>query len=282
MMIEGMKFDAVCDFIGFELSDVERDFRLFNKKTSQYIYISSASVYNKMPPSPVITEGTSLNNPYWDYARKKMACEEFLMKMYREYEFPVTIVRPSHTYDERKVPLAIHGKNGTWQVVKRIMEEKPVIINGDGTSLWTITSSEDFAKGFIGLIGNRKAIGEAFHITSDVSISWTQIYRIIANHLGVTLHPYYVSSQFLIKASEGLYDFNGELWGDKAHTVLFDNSKIKRAVPGFCATVTPEDGIRRTLDWCLTHKECQKEDSEFDLWCDKVISILEGAVLNSR
>jgi len=281
-LIEGMKFDVVCDFIGFEPSHVERDFRLFNGRTDQYIYISSASAYHKMPSSHVITEGTSLVNPFWAYSRKKIACEEFLMRMYRENGFPVTIIRPSHTYDERKVPLAIHGKYGTWQVVKRIMENKPVIIHGDGTSLWTITSNEDFAAGFIGLMGNQRAIGEAFHITSDVSISWTQIYEIIAHHLGVTLRPYYVSSQYLIDVSRGLYDYTGELFGDKAHTVVFDNSKLKRIVPGFCARITPERGIARTLDYCLTHPECQIEDHEFDEWCDRVISGLESskALLN--
>jgi len=278
--IQGMKFDVVCEFIGFTPSQVERDYRLFNGKTDQFIYISSASAYNKMPSSHIITEGTTLANPFWEYSRNKIDCENFLMTMYRENGFPVTIIRPSHTYDERKVPLAVHGHNGTWQVVKRIMDGKPVIIHGDGSSLWTITSNEDFAKGFIGLMANRRAIGEAFHITTDISISWTQIYEIIAHHLGVPLHPYYVASQYLIDASRGLYDFTGELLGDKCHTVIFDNSKLKRAVPGFSAVITPETGIARTIDYCLSHPECQTEDPVFDEWCDKVINALEQSKLN--
>ena len=272
-LIKDMTFDVVCDFIGFVPEQVERDYRLFKGKTKQYMYISSASAYNKMPANYVITEGTALANPYWEYSRNKIACEDFLMRMYRENGFPVTIIRPSHTYDERAVPLAVHGSNGSWQVVKRIMEGKPVIIQGDGTSLWTITCNEDFAKGFIGLMGNERAIGEAFQITTDVTITWNQIYQIVAKYLGVELHPYYVSSQYLIDVAP--YNYTGELWGDKAHTVLFDNSKLKRAVPGFCATITPEKGIARTLDYVLSHKECQTEDPEFDAWCDKVISTLE-------
>ncbi len=272
-LIKDKTFDVVCDFIGFVPEQVERDYRLFKGKTKQFMYISSASAYNKMPANYVITEGTALANPYWDYSRNKIACEDFLMRMYREYGFPVTIIRPSHTYDERAVPLAVHGSKGSWQVVKRIMEGKPVIIHGDGSSLWTITYNEDFARGFIGLMGNERAIGEAFQITTDVSITWNQIYQIVAKHLGVELHPYYVSSQYLIDVAP--YNYTGELWGDKAHTVLFDNSKLKRAVPGFCATITPEQGIGRTLDYVLAHKECQTEDPEFDAWCDKVIAALE-------
>lgn len=274
-LLEGMKFDVVCDFIGFVPAQVERDYRLFAGRTDQYMYISSASAYNKLPASAVITEGTALANPYWQYSRDKIACEEFLMRMYRENGFPVTIIRPSHTYDERSVPLGVHGKNGSWQVIKRIMEGKPVIIHGDGTSLWTITFNEDFAKGFIGLMGNLRAIGEAFQITGDVTVTWNQIYQIIARRLGVEIKPYYVSTQYLIDVSRGKYDFEGSLMGDKSQTVIFDNSKLKRAVPGFCPTIRPEEGIARTLDYVLLHKECQRDDPEFDQWCDDVIAALE-------
>ena len=153
-LIKDMTFDVVCDFIGFVPEQVERDYRLFCGKTRQFMYISSASAYNKMPANYVITEGTALANPYWEYSRNKIACEAFLMKMYREQGFPVTIIRPSHTYDERSIPVAVHGKNGSWQVIQRIMQEKPVIIHGDGTTWWTLTHNTDFAKGFIGLMGN--------------------------------------------------------------------------------------------------------------------------------
>ena len=195
------------------------------------------------------------------------------MKHYREDGFPVTIIRPSHTYCEKSVPLGVHGKNGSWQVLRRMLDGKPVIIHGDGTSLWTITHNTDFAKGFIGLMGNPHAIGECFHITSDESVTWNQIYKSVADALGVELKPYYVSSGFLADVSD--YDLLGCLIGDKAQSVVFDNSKLKKAVPGFCATVRTEEGIRRTVEYVLSHEECQQADEEFDAWCDKVISALE-------
>lgn len=271
--ISGMSFDVVCDFIGFVPAQLERDYRLFNGKTKQFMYISSASAYHKPVRDYRISEGTTLANPYWEYSRNKIACEEYLMKMYRENGFPITIIRPSHTYCETSVPLGVHGNNGSWQVLKRMLDGKPVIIHGDGTSLWTITYNEDFAKAFVGLMGNPHAIGEAFHITSDESVTWNQIYKIIADCLGVELKPYYVSSDFLDAVSD--YDFKGGLIGDKANTVVFDNTKVKNAVPGFTATIRAEEGIRRTVEYILAHKECQQEDEEFDKWCDKVIEKLE-------
>lgn len=273
--IKNMYFDTVCDFIGFVPEHLERDFRLFNGKTRQFMYISSASAYHKPVADYRITEATTLANPYWEYSRNKIACEEFLMKMYRENGFPVTIIRPSHTYDERSVPLGVHGKNGSWQVIKRIMEEKPVIIHGDGTSLWTLTHNTDFAEGFIGLMGNPHAIGEAFQITSDESLTWNQIYKIIADTLGKELKPYYVSSGFLAEVSD--YDFTGSLTGDKSNSVIFDNTKLKNAVPGFKAVVRADTGIRKTVEYVIAHEECQTADYEFDTWCDKVIDILEKA-----
>lgn len=271
--INGMQFDAVCEFIGFLPSDAERDYRLFNGRTKQYIFISSASAYNKPPADCVITEGTTLANPYWEYSRNKIACEEFLMKMYRENGFPVTIVRPSHTYCEKSVPLGVHGKNGSWQVIKRMLDRKPVIIHGDGTSLWTMTDSRDFANGFIGLIGNPHAMGEAFQITSDERLTWNQIYQTIADCLGVELRPYHVSSELL--AALGDFDFTGSLVGDKANSVIFDNSKLKRIVPSFKPVISFREGIENTLDFILNHKEYQQDDPEFDQWCDKVIGKIE-------
>lgn len=271
--LDGMTFDTVCDFIGFVPEQLERDFRLFSGRCRQFMYISSASAYHKPVADYRITEGTTLANPYWEYSRNKIACEELLMKHYREDGFPVTIIRPSHTYCEKSVPLGVHGKNGSWQVLRRMLDGKPVIIHGDGTSLWTITHNTDFAKGFIGLMGNPHAIGECFHITSDESVTWNQIYKSVADALGVELKPYYVSSDFLADVSD--YDLLGSLIGDKAQSVVFDNSKLKKAVPGFCATVRTEEGIRRTVEYVLSHEECQQADEEFDAWCDKVISALE-------
>lgn len=274
-LLEDKNFDVVCEFIGFEPSQVERDYRLFHGKTKQYIYISSASAYHKPVRDYRITEGTTLANPYWEYSRNKIACEDYLMKMYREEGFPVTIVRPSHTYGEKSVPLGVHGDQGSWQVLKRMLEGKPVIIHGDGTSLWTITHNTDFAKGFIGLMGNPHAIGEAFQITNDESLTWNQIYQIVADCLGVPLKAYHVSSTFLAAVSH--YDFTGGLIGDKTNTVVFDNTKLKNAVPDYKASIRAEEGLRRTVEYILAHKECQKEDPEFDSWCDKVITVLEKA-----
>lgn len=273
--LEGMTFDCVGEFIGFVPEQLERDFRLFKDKTKQFIYISSASAYQKPPKGYVITEETPLENPYWEYSRNKIACEKLLMELYRNEGFPVTIVRPSHTYDERSVPLGVHGSKGSWQVVKRIKEGKPVIIHGDGTSLWTITHNSDFAKAYAGLIGNPKAIGEAFQITTDESVSWNEIYGAIAEALGVELKPYYVSSQTLVDMSS--YDFLGSLIGDKSNSVVFDNSKVKALVPDFHCEISAREGIKMTVKNVLEHPEFQTEDKEFDEWCDRVISTLETA-----
>lgn len=275
--IKDLYFDCVCEFIGFHVEDVERDYRLFKDKTRQYIYISSASAYHKPAAGYIITEGTTLANPHWQYSRDKIACEEFLMKKYREEAFPVTIVRPSHTYDERHIPLGVHGKNGFWQVIKRMMEEKPVIIQGDGSSLWTLTYNTDFAIGYTGLMGNRHAIGEAFQITGDETLTWNQIYQTIADALGVKLHAYYVASDYLAAVGDKYgYDFTGSLIGDKSVSVVFDNSKLKNAVPDMRTTVRFDIGVRKALDYVLAHpEECQIEDPEFDAWCDRVIDALE-------
>lgn len=274
--LEGMEFDVVSEFIGFTLEQVERDYRLFKGKTKQYIYISSASAYNKPAASYIITEGTTLANPHWEYSRNKIACEEFLMKKYREEGFPITIVRPSHTYDERNIPLGVHGTKGFYQVIKRMKEGKPVIIQGDGTSLWTATFNKDFAIGFTGLMMNRHAIGEAFQITGDETLTWNQIYQTIADALGVELNAYHVSSDYLSAVGDKYgFDFEGSLIGDKAVSVVFDNSKLKRAVPDMKTTVRFDQGVRIALDYVMSHPECQVEDPEFDTWCDKVINVLE-------
>ena len=274
-LISDLKFDVVADFIAFVPEQLERDYRLFREKTKQFIYISSASAYQKPLSDYRINEGTPLANPYWEYSRNKIAGEEYLMKLYREEGFPVTIVRPSHTYDERSIPLGAHGEKGSFSVIKRMLEGKPVIIHGDGTSLWTITHNSDFAKGFVGLMGNIHAIGEAVQITSDESVTWNQIYQIIADALHVKLNAVHVASEFLDACSD--YDFAGSLLGDKANTVVFDNSKLKRLVPGFTATVRADQGIRSTIEYVLSHPECQVEDPEFDGWCDRVIEALEEA-----
>ena len=275
-LLNGMSFDCVADFIGFVPEQVMRDFRLFSGKTKQYIFISSASAYQKPLGSYIISEGTPLANPFWEYSRNKIACEDLLMKMYRENGFPVTIVRPSHTYCDRSVPVGVHGRGGSGQVVKRMLEGKPVIVHGDGSSLWTMTHCDDFAAAFAGLIGNIHAIGEAVQITSDETLTWNQIYTALAGALGVEYKPYYVPSDFLAKCSS--YDFEGGLIGDKANSVVFDNAKLKRLVPGFNAQIRFDQGVKRAVEYVLSHKECQQSDAEFDHWCDKVIEAMEDAV----
>ena len=274
--LEDMTFDVVGEFIGFTVEQVERDYRLFKGKTKQYIYISSASAYHKPQADFLITEGTSLANPYWEYSRNKIACEEFLMQKYREEGFPVTIVRPSHTYDERHIPLGVHGKNGFWQVIKRMQDGKPVIIQGDGTSLWHVTFNRDFAVGYTGLMGNQHAIGEAFQITGDETLTWNQIYQTIADALGVELKAYHVAAEYLAAVGDKYgYDFTGSLIGDKSASVVFDNRKIKRIVPEMKSTVMFHEGVQIALEYVLAHPELQVEDPEFDKWCDRVIEALE-------
>lgn len=268
--INGMHFDVVGEFIGFVPSQLERDYRLFKGKCDQFIYISSASAYQKPCRDFLITEKTALANPYWQYSRDKIDCENYLMKLYREENFPVTIVRPSHTYDERFVPLGVHGDNGSYSVLKRMKEGKPIIIHGDGTSLWTLTHNSDFAKGYVGLMGNIHTIGEAVQITSDESVTWNQIYECIAKALGVELKAVHVPSEYL--AASKKYDFKGSLLGDKAHSVVFDCSKLKRLVPDFVATKRMDQGITETVEYVMSHSECQKEDPEFDAYCDEVIA----------
>ena len=276
--LEGQKFDVVADFIAFLPKQLERDYRLFNGRTRQFIYISSASAYQKPLSDYRIDEGTPLANPYWEYSRNKIAGEELLMKLYREEGFPVTIVRPSHTYSERSMPLGVHGPGGSYQVIRRMLEGKKVIIQGDGSSLWTLTFNTDFARGFIGLMGNIHAIGEAVQITGDETLTWNQIYTVVADALGVGLNPCYVSSEFLAASSPAQWDLRGALLGDKSNSVVFDNTKLKRLVPGFAATVRFDQGARKVLDYINTHPECQKEDLEFDSWCDRVIAAQEAAL----
>lgn len=276
--LSGQTFDVVADFIAFTPQQLERDYRLFRGKTKQFIYISSASAYQKPLSDYRINEGTPLSNPYWEYSRNKIAGEELLMRLYREEGFPVTIVRPSHTYSERSVPLGLHGPGGSYQVVKRMLEGKKVVIHGDGTSLWTMTHNRDFANGFVGLMGNIHALGETVQITSDETLTWNQIYQALADALGVELKPCYVSSEFIIASTPAEWDLRGSLLGDKANSVVFDNTKLKRLVPGYTAAIRFDQGVRMTVEYVLSHPECQTEDAAFDEWCDKVIASQEEAV----
>lgn len=273
--IDGLYFDTVAQFIAYFPKEAKRDIRLFSGRCDQYIFISSASCYKRPCLSPYITESSPLYNPYWQYSRDKIACEQLFMDAYHKDAFPVTIVRPSHTYGDSKLPLAIHGHKGSWQTVQRIIEEKPVIIPGDGTSLWTLTHSRDFAKGFVGLMGKPQAIGESYHITADEAYPWLLVYQLIAKLLRKTLHPLFVPSSLLAKSVK--YDFKGALLGDKSSSVLFDNSKLKRLVPSFVCEIPLEKGIERALNAFLADPALQVPDTEFDAFSDKLAAIFKDA-----
>jgi len=261
-------FDVVCDFIAFLPKQVARDIRVFGGRCGQYIFISSASAYQKPLSHFLITESTPLANPFWQYSRDKIACEELLIETYRKEGFPVTIVRPSHTYADGAIPLAIHGPMGPWTEIRRMMEGRPVIVHGDGETLWTVTHSTDFAKGFVGLLANPHAIGEAVHITSDESLTWNQIYQAVGAVLGVKPVLCHVSTDMLVSLDPELA---GGLLGDKSHSVVFDNAKIKRLSPGFCATTRFDRGVRQSLDVLLTTPSMQKFDEAWDQWVDSVV-----------
>ena len=270
------QYDTVADFIVFTPEQALRDIRLFSGKTKQYIFISSASAYQKPVPALPITEDVPLINPYWEYSRNKAAIEELLLREYREKGFPVTIVRPSHTYNERSLPVQIHGSKGVWQVLSRMMQGKTVPVAADGETLWTMTTAEDFAVYFCGLCGCQAALGEAYHITSDESIPWNAAYRVIADCLGAEFKPCYVPAHLLARCSR--YDFSGSLLGDKTNSVIFDNSKV------MCATGIPpirftpfREGAKRSVAYILNHPELQQEDPEFDAFCDRVEQIMEAA-----
>ncbi len=274
--IKGLQFDTVCEFIAYSVPDVERDIRLFSGITRQYIFISSASAYQKPCVSPYITEDTPLDNPYWEYSRNKQACEQRLFEEYRTNGFPVTVVRPSHTYDERKIPIAIHGRNGSWQTVKRMREGKKVLVPGDGKTLWTLTWCEDFAIGFTGLMGKKEALGEAFQITGDESLTWDQILSLVAGATGGVYRPCHVPSDLLGEVGRKYgYDYTGELLGDKANTVIFKNDKLKKLVPEMETRVPFSEGVKRCAERILSDPSLQKEDPDFDAFTDRVVEAME-------
>jgi nucleoside-diphosphate-sugar epimerase len=267
--LDGRSFDAVVNWIAFVTSDVERDIELLAGKTKQYVFISSASVYQTPPTHPVITESTPLANPVWQYSRDKLACEERLMKAYREQGFPVTIVRPSYTYDNF-FPVAIGP--GNWTTPGRMRRGAKVIAHGDGSSLWTLTHSEDFAKAFVGLLGNPQATGNSFHITSDEVLTWNQVLEIIGGAVGAKPEIVHVPSDFIARFQKSWGD---GLLGDKTWSMVFDNSKIKRFVPGFQATISFAEGMRRAAAWYEEDEGRKTVDGEADALIDRIISAYE-------
>jgi nucleoside-diphosphate-sugar epimerase len=243
-VLQDMQFDVVVDWIAYTPDDVERDLELFRGRVGQYVLISSASAYQKPPAHYLIDESTPLLNPYWAYSRGKIACEERVMRAYRDEGFPVTVVRPSLTYDPN-FPIAIGGW-GCYTLADRLLRGRPIIVHGDGSSLFVVTHADDFGRGFLGLFGNGEALGQAFHITSDEVLTWDQIYQTIAEALGVEADIVHIPSDFIARVAPPLA---GTLLGDKTWSTVFDNSKIKAFVPGFRAAVPLRDGIRRTLAW---------------------------------
>jgi len=268
------RFDAVVDYLAFTVNDIERDLRLFRDKADQFVFISSASAYQKPPKNYLITERTPLENPYWEYSRNKIACEDRLLFAYLEEGFPVTIIRPSHTYGLSEIPFGVSSWQHPWTVVDRIKRGQKVIVPGDGTSLWVLTWNADFAKGLVGLLGNKKAIGEVFQITSDEVLSWNQIHLEAYQALGLEPNIIHIPSE-LIAAYDP--DSLGSLIGDKSNSLVFDNSKIKRFVPEYSCEVTWAEGVRRSLEWFEAHPEFQTIDDEMNSIWDGMISTYQRA-----
>jgi nucleoside-diphosphate-sugar epimerase len=261
-------FDAVVNWITFTPDQIEIDLNLFRARTHQYVFISSASAYQTPPASLPVTESTPLHNPYWLYSRNKIACEERLVRAYREEGFPITIVRPSHTYDRTMLPV-----QGRYTSVDRMRKGKKVIVHGDGSSLWVLTHHRDFARGFVGLLGNNHAIGDAFHITSDELLTWNQIYELVARAAGVEAQIIHVPSD-LIAAYDA--DWGAGLLGDKAHSMVFDNSKIKRVVPDFVASTPFAHGAEEIMAWYDADPARQVVSTEMDQLMDRIIADVES------
>ena len=271
-VLKGHTWDAVVNWIAFTEQDIARDYELFRGRTKQYVFISSASAYQKPLAFPIVTESTPLANPFWQYSRDKIACEMTLNSYYRQEQFPITIVRPSLTYDT-VIPVPIGGWT-EYTIVDRMKKGKKIIVHGDGTSLFTITHADDFAKGFLGLLGHQQAIGESFHITSDEILTWNQIHQALAEAVECEAKVVHIPSEILATFDE---DLRGSLIGDKATSVIFDNTKIKRFVPGFTATIPFKQGIRRTIKWFEADPARQIIRKETNAWMEKIINQYEKA-----
>jgi nucleoside-diphosphate-sugar epimerase len=260
----GHRVDVVVDWIAFKPEHVAADIALFRGRTGQYVFISSASAYQKPPDSLPITESTLLDNPFWQYSRDKIACEALLAQAYREEKFPFTVVRPSHTYDRTKLPVT-----GGYTSVARMRQGKPVVVHGDGTSTWVLTHHRDFAVGFVGLLGNAAAVGEAFHITSDELLTWNQIYAIVGRAAGVEPKLVHIPSDVIARHEP---EWGAGLLGDKAHSVVFDNSKIKRFVPDFAPAIPFARGVEEIIAWYDADPARQVVDARLDALMDALIA----------
>ncbi len=257
-------FDVVVDWIAFKPEHVEADLALFRDRTQQYLFISSASAYQTPPAKLPVTEATPLDNPYWDYSRAKIACEARLMQAYRDERFPVTIVRPSHTYDCTTLPF-----QGRYTVIDRMRKGKPVLVHGDGTSLWVLTHHRDFARGFVGLLGNSRALGEAFHITSDELLTWNQIFETVAQAAGTRAEKVHVPSAWIAAFDAA---WGASLLGDKTHSMIFDNAKIKQFVPDYAASIPFARGAEEIMAWYDADPARQTVDEDLDRLMDEIIA----------
>jgi nucleoside-diphosphate-sugar epimerase len=267
-------FDVVVDWIAYTPADIERDLRLFAGKTAQFVFISSASAYQKPPAHYLITEDTPLENPFWDYSRNKIACEQRLMQAYRQTGFPVTIIRPSLTYGPSQIPLCGASWQHPYTVIDRMRRGQKIIIPGDGTSLWTLTWNADFAVGLLGLFGQPRAVGEAFHITSDEVLCWNQIFGEAARALGVEPSFVHVSSDLIAAYNPAAV---GDLIGDKNNSSVFDNTKIKRFVPEFKCEVSWAQGVRRSLAWFDADPARQTIDPAMNRTWDTILTAYQRA-----
>ena len=276
--LAGHRFDAVVDWIAFTPDDIERDLRLFRARADQFVFISSASAYRKPLVDWLIREDSPLANPFWDYARDKIACEDRLMRAFRDDGFPVTIVRPSLTYGDTQVPLAVNSWARPYTAIARMRRGRPLIVPGDGTSLWTITHNSDFAKAFVGLLGRPQAIGQAFNIMSDEVLTWDEIYRQVAAAAGAEARIVHIASDFI---AECLPEMRGTLLGDKAVSAVFDTTKIKRFVPDFHATTPFAEGIRRTLAWFDADPARQQVDFEMDDRWERLVAAYERGLADA-
>jgi nucleoside-diphosphate-sugar epimerase len=265
----GRSWDVVVDFIAYTPADIEQRLGLFRRRVGQYIFISSASAYQKPLTHYLITESTPLANPYWQYSRDKIACEERLMRAYRDEAYPVTIVRPSLTYGDTVVPLAVNSWHQSFTAVDRLRRGRPLVIPGDGLSLWTITHNTDFAKGLVGLLGHAGAIGHPFHITSDEVLTWDQIYRAVADAAGAREPRFiHIASDFIAAC---LPEASGGLLGDKSNSAVFDNAKIRRFVPDFVATTRFREGIASTISWFDADPARRQIDDQANADWDRLI-----------
>lgn len=274
-----LRFDVVVDWVVYSAADVRRDIELFRARTRQYILISSASAYQKPATSYLIREDTPLVNLFWDYSRNKIEAENELLRAVRGEGFPGVIVRPSLTYGDSQVPLVVNSWHQPYTVIARMRAGKSVIVPGDGTSLWPITHNSDFAVGLVGLMGHAQSIGHAFHITTDEVLSWNQIYQVTAEAAGVEPKLVHIASDFLVACDSTQ---EGSLLGDKSVSVVFDNSKIKRFVPGFAATTPYAQGIRRTLAWFDARPERRVVDVALDRTWDRILTAYEAGLASAR